>query len=171
MRWTTDRESFDRLVLENLAALQRFAIRLTGDLDQAEDLAQEALLRVTRSWESYRGQAQFRTWLFQVAVNAFRDGLRKRLPPDELPNGLVDLRGPAPSAGAEQNERGSLIAKAVSSLPPRQREVIVLRTFEQLSVAEVATALDITEINVRAQLTYARKRLKELLAPFLDPKP
>jgi RNA polymerase sigma-70 factor (ECF subfamily) len=168
MQWTSDRKSFDRLVLENLPALQRFAIRLIGDVDQAEELAQETLLRITRSWESYCGQAQFRTWLFQVAVNAFRDRLRKRSPPDELPDGLIDLRGPAPWAGAEHNERGRLIAKAVSSLPPRQREVIVLHTFEQLSVAEVATALDITEVNVRAQLTYARKRLRQLLAPYLD---
>ena len=168
MQCSADRDSFDRHVLDNLPALQRFAIRLTGNLEQAEELAQETLLRVTRAWESYRGQSQFRTWLFQVAVNAFRDQLRKRRPPDELPDGLIDLRGPAPWAGAEQNERGRLIAKAVSSLPPRQREVIVLHTFEQLSVTEVAMALEITEVNVRAQLTYARRRLKELLAPYVD---
>jgi RNA polymerase sigma-70 factor (ECF subfamily) len=168
MRWTADRKSFDRLVLENLPALQRFAIRLTGNVDEAEDLVQETLLRATRAWETYRGHAQFRTWLFQIVVNVFRDRLRKRPPPGALPDGLVDAGGVAPAAGAETDERGRLIAKAVSALPPRQREVIVLHTYEQLTIAEVAQALGITEVNVRAQLTYARKRLKELLAPYLD---
>ena len=170
MRSTANRDSFDRLVLDNLPAVQRLAIRLTGDPDYAEDLVQEALLRATRSWQSYRGQAQIRTWLLQIVVNVFRDRLRKRPQPDELPEAIIDPKGPAPSAGAESSERGRLVARAVSSLPPRQREVIVLCTYEQLSVAEAAQTLQITEVNVRAQLTYARKRLKELLAPYLDPK-
>jgi len=168
MQWTTDRTSFDRQVLDNLAVLQRFAVRLTGDLDRAEELSQETLLRATRAWETYRGRSQFQTWLYQIAVNVFRDGLRKRPPPVELPDGLVDAGAAPPAAGAETSERGEVIARAVSSLPPRQREVIVLHTFEQLSVPEVAQTLGITEVNVRAQLTYARRKLKELLAPYLD---
>jgi RNA polymerase sigma-70 factor, ECF subfamily len=168
MRWTANRETFDQEVLDHLPALQRFAIRLTGDLNDAEDLVQDALLRATRSWETYRGRSQLRTWLLQIAVNAFRDRLRKRPPPGKLPDALIDTTGPAPSAGAETVERGRLVATAVSSLPPRQREVIVLFTYEQLTVAEVAQTLGITEVNVRAQLTYARKRMKELLAPHLD---
>ena len=168
MPWTPDRDKFDQQVLENLPALQRFAIRLSGNVDRGEELSQETLLRATRSWQSYGGRSQFRTWLYQIAVNVFRDGLRRRAAQQELPDGLIDLTSRGATAGAESEERGILVAKAVSSLPPRQREVIVLHTYEQLTVPEVAEALGITEVNVRAQLTYARKRLKELLAPYFD---
>ena len=67
MQWKADRESFDRLVPDSLPALQRFAIRLTGNREQAEELAQETLLRATRFWESYRGRSQFRTCVFPIS--------------------------------------------------------------------------------------------------------
>jgi len=60
---TVDRETFDGLVLEHLPMAQRFAIRLTGRSDLAEKIVQAALLRVSRSWSSYRGDSSFRTWL------------------------------------------------------------------------------------------------------------
>jgi RNA polymerase sigma-70 factor (ECF subfamily) len=168
MQDNVDRRTFDRLVLEHLPAMHRFAIRLTGDLDRAEEVVQESLLRATRSWQTYRGEASIRTWLFQVTVNAFRDSAPKRAAPEPLPDAIVDAKAPDPSRGAEQAEQGRIVAMAVSSLPPRQREVLVLHTYEQLEIWEIAEVLKITETNVRAQLSYGRAKLKDILAPYRD---
>src|SRR4051812_9131078 len=73
-----DRESFERLMTEHLAAAHRLAIRLTGRAESAEDLVQEAMLRASRAWQSFRGQSRFTTWLFQIVINVFRDRLRRR---------------------------------------------------------------------------------------------
>ena len=85
-----DRSTVDRLVVEHLPVALRFALRLTGSTDTAEDVVQESLCRVLRSWRSYRGDATFRTWLLQIVVNVDRDRsaadawLAERLPERSL---------------------------------------------------------------------------------------
>src|SRR4051794_6345658 len=63
MGWTGDHDSFDRLMREHLPAAHRFAMRLTGEPHEAEEVLQDALLRVARSWQTFRGESSFRTWL------------------------------------------------------------------------------------------------------------
>jgi RNA polymerase sigma-70 factor (ECF subfamily) len=75
-----DRQTFDRLVLEHLASAQRFAIRLSGDPHDAEDLMQDALLKAHRSWQSFKGQSKFTTWFYAIIINCFRDRLAARTP-------------------------------------------------------------------------------------------
>lgn len=161
-----DRAAFDRLVLENLSAAQRFVIRLTGDADAAEEIVQTALVRAANGWKSFRGQSRFQTWLFQIVLNCFRDWLARRRADEQLPDVPDHSSSPAQMLEAEELERS--IACAVSGLPPRQREVLVLHAYEQHSTAEIATVLRISEQNVRTTLHLARQRLKEQLAPYLD---
>src|SRR3972149_10531428 len=71
-----DRSTLDRLVVEHLPVALRFALRLTGNADTAEDVVQESLCRVLRSWRSYRGEAAFGTWMLQIVVNVDRDRRR-----------------------------------------------------------------------------------------------
>jgi RNA polymerase sigma-70 factor (ECF subfamily) len=170
-----DRETFDRLVLEHLPAAQRFAIRLTGDANEAEDLLHDALVRVARKWMTFRGESSFRTWLFQVIVNAFRDRIRaKGSDRDEiarrqrLPGAGENERRYDPSREAEDRELGEIVAREVGRLPPRQREVVVLSAYEQLSNAEIATVLAVSEQNVRTTLCLARERLRTRLVKYMD---
>src|SRR5947209_8746215 len=170
--FTVDRQTFDRLVLEHLPVLGRFAIRLTGHADAADELVQDALLNAARGWQSFRGDAAFRTWLFQIAVHAFRDGVDRRqrqhaASAGELDDDQPDERSPGPPARASAAELGDAVADAVSNLPPRQREVLVLHVYEQLSDAEVAAVLGITQQNARTTLHHARARLKQVLLRFL----
>jgi RNA polymerase sigma-70 factor (ECF subfamily) len=182
-----DRTIFDQLVLEHLSAAHRFAVRLTGDPDEAEEVAQDALARAARGWRTYsgRGGATFRTWLFQVVVNAFRDRLERAGRRQDVGAGgesgdagrgtnhhpltehLPDPRAPDPAAAAEAGELGALAARFVSDLPPRQREVLVLCAYENLSALEVADVLGISHQNVRTCLHLARERLRQQLAPYL----
>jgi hypothetical protein len=73
MPWTGDPDSFDRLMREHLPAAQRFAMRLTGDPHEAEEVVQDALLRVARSWQTFRGEASFRTWMLRIVIHAAHD--------------------------------------------------------------------------------------------------
>jgi RNA polymerase sigma-70 factor (ECF subfamily) len=161
----------DRLVEAHLPAALRFATRLTGDKDAAEDLVGEALVRVAVQFATFRGDAEFRTWLFRILINAFRDRLRRRSPATvSIEDEQVDPIDPNASTPAEVVALGELsdrIATEVSRLPPRQREVLVLIAFEELSASETSALLGITEQNVHSTLSAARTRLKARLAPYL----
>jgi RNA polymerase sigma-70 factor (ECF subfamily) len=164
---SADKASLDRLVSAHLSATLRFAVRLTGDLDSAEDLTQEALLRAARNWRSFRGEADFRTWLFRIVINAFRDRLPACPAAEILDENLPDPGATDPASQALANELGGLIAARVSALPPRQREVTILVTYEGFSPQKVARLLGISEANVHATLHVARRRLRRELAPYL----
>ena len=133
--------TLDRLVREHLPAALRFATRLTGNLDAAEDVVQEALLQVARGWARFRGDSQFRTWLFRIVINAWHDSRSVREPPLELPVDLLDGRAVDPPRSTQVKELGELITGLVSALPPRQREVLVLTTYEGFRPSEVAELL------------------------------
>jgi RNA polymerase sigma-70 factor (ECF subfamily) len=161
------KDTLDRLVVQHLPAAMRFAVRLTGRTDTAEDLLQDALVRVARAGDTYRGEASFRTWLFRILINVFRDRLKKRSE-ESLAADEHAARSPSPPQAAMAAELGSRIAELVSSLPPRQREVLVLTVYENLPAAEVAEIVGISETNVRSTLYAARCRLRQQLGAYLD---
>jgi RNA polymerase sigma-70 factor (ECF subfamily) len=165
-----EKANFDRLVLEILPDALRFATRLTGDPDAAEDVLQDALVRASRSWRTFRQESSLRTWLFRIVINVFRDRLAARPPAESLPEGLHDDRQIDVSSLAMAAELAQIIAREVSTLPPRQREVLVLLSYEQLEPSEVASLLDISVSNVHATLHAARARLQKRLAPYLAHK-
>lgn len=168
MAQSSEPNELDRLVTQNLSAALRFATRLTGTLDTAEDVLQEALVRAARSWKSFRKEAEFRTWLFRIVINVFRDRLARAKPAEQCPlDDLADHRSRDPAHEAQTTELGELIAARVSALPPRQREVMVLTAFEGFSPKETATLLSITEANVHSTLAIARERLRQELASHL----
>ncbi len=165
---SVDRETFGRLVLEYLPAAQAFAIRLCGDVDAAEEIVQEALLKVAKSWKSYRGEAKFKTWMFAIVVNAFRDRSRSETKNSDLPPEVEDARSAFPGERVEAEELGEAVARMIAMLPPRQREVLVLSVYEELGSIEIAEMLGISEQNVRTNLHLGREKLRELLAPFVS---
>jgi RNA polymerase sigma-70 factor (ECF subfamily) len=156
-----------RLVLEHMEDALRLATRLCGDPHEAEDVVQEALYRAARGWKSFRGESQFRTWLFRIVVNAFRDGRRRKRPTSPLPPDVVERRCDLETA-LSAKELEDVVTHSISRLPPRQKEVVILRIVEELPAGEVARILDTNEANVHATLHAARQRLKQLLAPYLD---
>lgn len=170
-----DRNTFDRLVESHLPAAQRFAIRLTGDPHTADDLVQDALLKAHRAWQSFRGESRFTTWLFRIIINCFRDRFDAR-PPEvaslQLARDAATNPNDDPARTSASKEFGEIVAYEVSRLPPRQREVLVLIVYEQLSIAETASALELSEQNVRTTLHHARERLRQRLEPHVrDRKP
>ena len=164
---TLDRPTFDRLVREHMDGALHFAIRLCGDANAAEDLMQDALLRAHRGWQSFRGESKFRTWLFQIIINCFRDRIGRVDRAGELPDAVRDPAS-GPLAEAQSRELGEIVAAEVCRLAPRQREVLVLSAYEGMEHREIAAALAMTEQNVRVTLHLARERLKERLRKHME---
>ena len=164
-----ERNAFSELVSIHAQGVRNVIYRMCGDAQIAEDAAQETFIQAWLHLASYRPQTSLRNWLYRIAVNAATDMLRKEK--RILPNALEDLQLQDPQLGPEavfsQEERTTIIQKAVVSLPDACRAVLVLREYEGMSYHEIADALDIPVGTVMSRLNYARKLLKDKLATKL----
>jgi RNA polymerase sigma-70 factor (sigma-E family) len=157
--------SFEVLVEHRSTALLRTAYLLTGDRGHAEDLLQTALLRMARHWSRAREAPE--AYARQVLVNLSRDRIRSLfrrpreapLPPD--PDTLRTVDG-----GYEQVAERGVMLRALAGLPTRQRQVIVLRFFEDMSVEQTAELLGFSTGTVKSYTSRALARLRELLADY-----
>lgn len=154
---------FDQFVLDRSSALLRTAVLLVGDRGHAEDLVQTALLRVALRWRSAAVQPE--AYARQVLVNLARDRwrlIRRRVTEQSLPES--DSGGPAPGRDpADVVADQSAIRQALATLPQRQREVVVLRFFTDLSVAQTAVAMRTSEGTVKAHTSRALGQLRRAL--------
>jgi RNA polymerase sigma-70 factor (ECF subfamily) len=164
-----ERNAFSELVCIHADGVRHVIYHMYGDLQLAEDAAQETFIRAWLYFSSYRPQTSLRNWLYRIAVNAATDMLRKEK--RILPHALEDLPlkdpQPGPEALFSREERATLVQKAVLSLPDACRAVLVLREYEGLSYQEIADALEIPVGTVMSRLNYARKLLREKLEPKL----
>jgi len=166
-----NRQMVDQLVVEHLPAGLRFAQRLVGDPDTAEEVVQESLCRVLRQWKTYRGKAEFRTWMMQIVVNVVRDRRRRRRETGELPADILDSVASEPGDQVVAAELSEKIRSVIDTLPDRQREVAVLRFGEELEANEIADILQITEANVHTCVHLVRKRIaKAIGATYVERK-
>jgi RNA polymerase sigma-70 factor (ECF subfamily) len=147
------------------------AYRLTGDDEEARDLAQDVLIRLHRGLRNYR-EGNFEGWLYRTTLNAFRDRLRKRrrLREDELPDVPTPKLGLAPDVEetAERHELERYIQQALVKLPPEYREAIVLRDIQGRSYEEIAELLGIPSGTVRSRIHRGREALRQLLRPWVE---
>ena len=160
-----ERSAFSELVQIHAQGVRNVIYRFCGDAQIAEDAAQETFLQAWLHLSSYRPQTSLRNWLYRIAVNAATDMLRKEK--RILPNALEDLPlsdpEPGPEASFSQQERITLVRRAILSLPEASRAVLVLREYEGMSYHEIAEALDIPLGTVMSRLNYGRKLLKDKL--------
>lgn len=142
--------------------IYRFALRLTGDRHAAEDLAQETCLRAWRHRQALRDERAERVWLFRIAVNLWRDGVRRTRTAQPLSGAEPDGQ-PAVEQLAEARDEAQRALKALDRLPPRQREVLYLNACEELKSAEIAEVLGISNEAVKSNLSLARKTMRTQL--------
>ncbi|MGE0211417.1 MAG: sigma-70 family RNA polymerase sigma factor [Parvibaculaceae bacterium] len=159
-----DQRAFAELVGVHFDAVYRVAWRTLGGSDGAEDVAQEAFLRLWRNPQQLRSGAAVRAWLMRVASNLAIDRHRRRGPivATELP----DVADDSPGADADVRRRqvSAEIDAAVTALPERQRMALVLCHFEGLGNKEIAEAMDLTVEAVESLLGRARRALRASLA-------
>jgi RNA polymerase sigma-70 factor, ECF subfamily len=155
-----DGRAFQTLAERHAGRALRLARRIVGNDALAEDIVQDALLRVWTNAPRWRPEAEFRTWLYRVVVNLCLNA--KRRTPDLPLDAAADVAGTAPAADAqrETRERDRQLADAIEALPARQRAAIVLTYQEGLSNAEAAAMLDTSVSGVETLLVRAKRALR-----------
>ena len=144
--------------------LYNYFVRLCGQASTSEDLVQEVFLRVLKYKHTFKGQGQFRAWLFQIARSARADHYRKHGREVELSEEAQDmLTSPHPGAHdlLEDEQRAALVRAALDRLPEAKREVLVLSRFQNLRYHEIARTLGCAEGTVKVRVHRAMKDLRE----------
>jgi RNA polymerase sigma-70 factor (ECF subfamily) len=163
-----DERAFQLLSRRHLPAMLGLARRILGNAAEAEDVAQEAFMRVWTHAPRWQPLAQFRTWLTRVVINLCLD--RKRRAPWVGLETAGDIVDPAPGAGekAEDDERERMLAAAIGKLPVRQRSAIVLTYGDGMSNAQVAEILDTSVSAVETLLVRAKQNLRRALENVIN---
>ena len=174
-----EHELFYELIRPYERRVYSAALAILRNEANAEDAAQEAVLKAFKNIRQFRGEARFSTWLIQITVNEARMWRRKEhahlVEPivdredaegDYIPREFADWRE-IPSETLERKEVREKLAEALEALGHIYREVFVLRDMQHLSIEETAKALGISSASVKTRLLRARLMLRDLLAPGL----
>ena len=176
------REAFATLLNQYARRLFRLALNITGNQDDAADALQEAFLKAFRALRSFRGESQFSTWLFRIAVNEARMKVRKRrevpletiFPDDDdgdyTPTMLADWRE-IPSEALLKEETRRLVRESIADLPEKYREVLTLRDVNGKNIAETSEILGISIGNTKVRLLRARLMLRDIFVERTRRKP
>lgn len=168
---------------KHAALVYNLALRLVGNAADAEDLAQDSLLRALKALPGFRGESSLSTWVYRITVNTWKNRVRS-----EKRRGLWKMvsfefftgedRDEEPSfkmeeapldANLETAEKGALVQRALLELDEDSRAIVVLREIEGRSYQEIAQALEIPEGTVKSRLSRARETLKEKLSKHAAP--
>jgi RNA polymerase sigma-70 factor (sigma-E family) len=166
------RGEFERFVAGQADELLRVGYLLVGDLAEAEDLVQECFLRVARRWPRVRGMDHPGAYARRILVNLALDGSKRR---SRWRDELASRDGQRPEgyagevAASDAGVANSELTAALAALPPRQRAVLVLRYFEDLSEAQVAVVLDCSVGTVKSTASRALARLRQTLDEYPPP--
>ena len=170
-----DPDAFATLVGRYETRIVRLVRGMVPESD-TEDVTQEAFLKAYRKLGNFDGRSSFYTWLFRIAANTAMDWRKKErhrrhAPLPEGPEG--EDRVPSSDAGPEsavmRRELAARIDAAIEALPDKYHEILVLREIEGLSYEEISERLGMSKGTVESRLFRARERLREKLAPWMEP--
>jgi len=158
-----DLDAFNEIVCRHQHTAWRTAYRFLGDAAEAEDIAQEAFLRILDASPRYKPSAAFSTYLYRVVTRLCIDNTRKKRP--VFTDSLPEIADPSPEPATEliQQNRDALIRRALDALPSRQRMVVILKYYEGLSYGDIAQAMGTTIKAVEGLLGRVRKNLQKHL--------
>jgi RNA polymerase sigma-70 factor (ECF subfamily) len=151
--------AFDVLVARWEDRIRGAAFRFLGSEEEARDVAQEAFLKAYRALDGFKREARFSSWLYQIATNLCRDRLRRRKTRATVSLEALEEAGPVmvetrPSAHERllEHDLARAVRRAIQALPEEQREVVILKEYEELTFLEIAQALDVPVSTVKTRL-------------------
>ena len=183
-----EKELYEIIMRRHNQRLYRIARAILREDDEAEDVVQDAYVRAYQHLDQFLGRARFSTWLSKIAVHEALARVQKRGRTQELEAMMGDEKEtaltaptPSPEHQASNTEMGRLLEQAILSLPCHYRAVLMMRDIEEMSTADTAAALELSEDNVKIRLHRARLLLREELVaragasrdnvfPFLGPR-
>lgn len=172
-----DIAAFERLVERHRQPMFGYLCRMLGNRELAEDTFQEVFLRVIHSRRRYRKSAKFSTWLYKIAHNSCvdvfrREKLRKMDSLDEptantgnegMLQDVLASGDPGPDEMLQRRQLSDMLKACVGRLPPEQREVFVLRQYQDLPFKEIAQCIRTSESTVKSRMRYALRNLRTML--------
>lgn len=180
-------EAFEELIRHDLPQVYSLAYRFMGNHEDAEDMAQEALIKAFRKFPQFRGDCSFTTWLYHIVSNTCRDELRRRSkvkllsleqpgkegygPVAAATSAAATALGPSPESIYENQELAQELNGLIRDLNPEYRMVLVMREFEGLSYEEIAARLGCSLGTVKSRLCRARQTLKDRILAWREQKP
>jgi RNA polymerase sigma-70 factor, ECF subfamily len=176
-----DRDAFRALVERHERKAYAVALGMVKQPDDARDIVQEAFLKVWRSLGAFEGQSAFYTWLYRIVANLCIDHLRKgkaqveyddtRVHEEDQVAGddniLPQTAGLHPGRALESKELGAALERALETLSPNHRAVLLMREVEGLSYREMAQAMGVSEGTIMSRLFHARKKMQSALVEFV----
>ena len=166
-----DPEAFGQLMEPLEQLVWRVCWHYTGNREAAEDCGQEAMVRIWRSLESYRGECALESWVYRIAANCCMDWLRKKkrdrsVSVEPLREQGFDPADDAPGTEEQvvQKDERRRLREAIRQLPDDQREALILTQLEKVPYEEAARALGVSEGTVKSRVNRAKARLKEILS-------
>lgn len=159
-----DRAAFERLVTRHYDRIHALAWRFMGGPPDSEDLAHDVCVALGRKIASYRGEARFTTWLYQVVLNAARDRMRRGATRARANEGFAEVDALHRGADADRKRGAAWLRACIARLPPDLRETAVLVFDEGLRHAEAGEILGISEGTVSWRLSEIRNNLKAMAA-------
>jgi RNA polymerase sigma-70 factor (ECF subfamily) len=174
--------AFETLVERYQRRLVGVLHHLVGNAQEAEDLAQEAFLRVYRARKRYRARSKFSTWLFTIANNLAQNSRRSKRrrpvvqlsPQDSGPMGArpvenlaIESSGNQPVRRIQKEELAAVVRQAIETLNERQRMAVLLNKFEDMGYAEIAEVMGLTSKGVKSLLCRARTNLRDALQGYV----
>ncbi len=179
-----DQKAFEMLVVKYQRRIERLIGRMVRDVDLVEDIAQETFIRAYRALHQFRGEAQFYTWLYRIAVNTAKKALvdMKRDPTISesalRPSSSEDdetyqprnepISDETPETVLAANEIAAAVEAAMEALPAELRQAVTLREIEGLSYEEIAEVMDCPIGTVRSRIFRAREAISARVKPMLD---
>lgn len=165
-----DKSAFSSLVIRHQRGLLRLGLRFVKDLDQAEDIVQEAFIKAYEKLSTFEGRSSFKSWLYQIALNTARNRLR------ENRRETVDVEdthlsvGPVGETTLVHTAIADVLNKEVEKLPFRQKTALLLRVYEDLSFNEIAEIMECPYDTAKANYRHALMKLKEVFEDREDLK-
>ena len=174
-----DTAAFDTLFTRYQKRTYRLVQRYISNREDALDLTQDAFIRAYQGLSDFKSQCQFYSWLYRITVNLCIDFLRKKARSEvllydsdesgELPMANIpDPRSESPAKALENKELRAHIRKAVRRLPPKQRQIFILRHWDGLSLKDIAATVGRSDGTVKAHLLHAHRNLRKHLRPYLQ---
>lgn len=174
-----DRRAFDLLVLKYQHRILALVGRFISDHAEAQDVTQEAFIKAYRALPSFRGESQFYTWMYRIAVNTAKNNLISR--GRKTPTQDIDLDDAAyfadeanmkdvntPDALLQRDQLKAVVFGAIEELPEELRRAVTLRELEGLSYEEIAEAMDCPIGTVRSRIFRAREAIEKKMRPLLS---
>ena len=166
-----DVQAFEELMQSHESRIYAIALRMMGDREDAQDCAQEAMVRIYRAMGSFKGQSALATWIYRITMNTCLDELRRRKARKVTSlDSLVDNgwsptdTGDTPEEHGLRVEKQNALNRAIQSLPDDMRAAIILRDVKGYSYDEIASILGANVGTIKSRISRGREKLREILS-------